>query len=182
MSDSLSLDIKLIITVYLFSVGEVIDEADLNEVLDVLESLDDTMATEQQVEFVRCSEAKMLDRYGLSMLPSIVYFDSGVPVVYQSGDLKNKDAILGRSIIFFIFQVEVSSSILLNDAFLVGWITKELENSAIRDVKGNILESVTERLDYVAVIHYDESQSNAGEIIKSFDSVLGEESRQYDIR
>ena len=83
-----------------FSVGEVIDEADLNEVLDVLESLDDTMATEQQVEFVRCSEAKMLDRYGLSMLPSIVYFDSGVPVVYQSGDLKNKDAILGRSIIF----------------------------------------------------------------------------------
>ena len=159
-----------------------IDEADLNEVLDVLESLDDTMATEQQVEFVRCSEAKMLDRYGLSMLPSIVYFDSGVPVVYQSGDLKNKDAILGRSIIFFNFQVEVSSSILLNDAFLVGWITKELENSAIRDVKGNILESVTERLDYVAVIHYDESQSNAGEIIKSFDSVLGEESRQYDIR
>ena len=100
MSDSLSLDIKLIITVYLFSVGEVIDEADLNEVLDVLESLDDMMATEQQVEFVRCSEAKMLDRYGLSMLPSIVYFDSGVPVVYQSGDLKNKDAILGRSIIF----------------------------------------------------------------------------------
>ena len=74
------------------------DEAELEEVLEVLEVLDDDLATEQEVEFVRCTDndGSLLRKYGLKMNPSLVYFESGIPVVYQSGDLKNKDAILGE--------------------------------------------------------------------------------------
>ena len=75
--------------------GDDFDENELEETLDVLEALDDDLATEQEVEFIRCPDGAIIRKFGISMLPSLVYFDSGVPVVYQSGDLKNGAAILG---------------------------------------------------------------------------------------
>ena len=74
------------------------DENELEETLEVLEALDDDLATEQEVEFIRYPvyDGAIIRKFGLSMLPSLVYFDSGVPVVYKSGDLKNGAAILGQ--------------------------------------------------------------------------------------
>ena len=49
----------------------------------------------------------IIDEFGLSMLPSLVYFEAGIPTVYESGDLKNHAAILG-------------------------WVTTELRRTTIR--------------------------------------------------
>ena len=82
------------------------DEDEMEEILSVLETIDDGLDAEE-VEFVRCSDDDIIDEFGLSMLPSLVYFEAGIPTVYESGDLKNHDAILG-------------------------WITTELRRTTIR--------------------------------------------------
>ena len=82
------------------------DEDEVEEILTGLETIDDGLDAEE-VEFVRCSDDDIIDEFGLSMMPSLVYFESGIPTVYESGDLKNHDAILG-------------------------WITTELRRTTIR--------------------------------------------------
>ena len=82
------------------------DEDNIEEIINGLETIDDGL-DEEEVEFVRCSDDDILDEYGLSMMPSLVYFEGGIPTVYHSGDLKNHDAILG-------------------------WITTELRRTTIR--------------------------------------------------
>ena len=82
------------------------DEDEIEEILAGLERIDDDLDKEE-VEFVRCSDDDIIDEFGLSMLPSLVYFEAGIPTVYESGDLKNHAAILG-------------------------WVTTELRRTTIR--------------------------------------------------
>ena len=82
------------------------DEDEIEEILTGLETIDDGLDAEE-VEFVRCSDDDIINEFGLSMMPSLVYFEAGIPTVYESGDLKNHDAILG-------------------------WITTELRRTTIR--------------------------------------------------
>lgn len=85
------------------------DEDEIEEILAGLERIDDDLDKEE-VEFVRCSDDDIIDEFGLSMLPSLVYFEAGIPTVYESGDLKNHAAILG-------------------------WVTTELRRTTIRYIK-----------------------------------------------
>ena len=87
------------------------DEDEIEEILAGLERIDDDLDKEE-VEFLRCSDDDIIDQFGLNMLPSLVYFEAGIPTVYESGDLKNHAAILG-------------------------WVTTELRRTTIRYV--NIL-------------------------------------------
>ena len=62
----------------------------------------------------------------------VLTLQHGVPTVY-SGDLKNDDTVLG-------------------------WITKELRETGIKEVNPEVLNSILERLDYVAVVYYDKTR------------------------
>ena len=76
------------------------------DIMDALKTIDEAISDEE-VEFVSCSEDRVVERFGLTMIPSLVYFENGVPSVY-TGDLKNADTILG-------------------------WITQELQQQIIRE-------------------------------------------------
>ena len=82
------------------------DEDEIEEILTGLERIDDDLEKEA-VAFVRCSDDDIINEFGLSMMPSLVYFEAGIPTVYASGDLKNHATILG-------------------------WITTELRSTTIR--------------------------------------------------
>ena len=131
------------------------DDGALDEIVEGLERLDDSLSSEE-VEFVRCSDEDVIDAYGLNMLPSLVYFDAGVPIVYTSGDLKNNDAILG-------------------------WITQQLQASAIHHVEERVLDSALERLDYVAVMYYDADESSDEAVVAAFEDI-NDECKMHDIR
>ena len=92
------------------------DEDEIEEILAGLERIDDDLDKEE-VEFLRCSDDDIIDQFGLNMLPSLVYFEAGIPTVYESGDLKNHAAILG-------------------------WVTTELRRTTIRYI--NILVQLRE--------------------------------------
>jgi hypothetical protein len=118
-----------------------------------LETVDDNLEA-QAVEFVRCADTDALEEYGLQVLPSLVHFEHGIPSVY-SGDLKNDDSILG-------------------------WITKELESIDIADVKPRILDSLLERLEFVAVLYYRKGEDEAENAIDRLLAVK-EEAMMNDI-
>ena len=129
------------------------DDEGVEEVLGELETVDDNLEA-QAVEFVRCSDSDALEEYGLQVMPSLVHFEHGIPTVY-SGDLKNDDNILG-------------------------WITKELESAAIVHVRPRILDSLLERLEFVAVFYYRPDDSDGEEGIKNLMSIK-EEANMNDI-
>ena len=93
------------------------DEDEIEEILAGLERIDDDLDKEE-VEFLRCSDDDIIDEFGLSMLPSLVYFEAGIPTVYESGDLKNHAAILGwvttelrRTTIRYILKIKKLTSV-----------------------------------------------------------------------
>jgi hypothetical protein len=85
-----------------------IKEKDAEDIILELETIDDNL-DEEEVEFVKCSEPNAQRDYGLSQVPALVYFENGVPTIYP-GDLKNDDEVLG-------------------------WISAELSNQNIEEVK-----------------------------------------------
>ena len=83
-------------------------DKDAEDIILELETIDDNL-DEEEVEFVKCSEPNAQREYGLTQVPALVYFENGVPDVYP-GDLKNDDEILG-------------------------WISAELSNQDIEEVR-----------------------------------------------
>ena len=49
---------------------------------------------------------------------------------------------------------------LKNDDTVLGWITKELRETGIKEVNAEVLNSILERLDYVAVVYYDKERKS----------------------
>jgi hypothetical protein len=83
-----------------------------------------------------------------------VYFENGVPSVY-SGDLKNADTILG-------------------------WITQELQQQVIKQLTSDVLESVQDRLEFVAVIYFNKECQADLDILNGLESV-DDECKDNDI-
>lgn len=68
------------------------EDKDSEDILIELETIDDNL-DEEEVEFVKCSEANAQREFGLSQVPALVFFENGVPELYM-GDLKNDDETL----------------------------------------------------------------------------------------
>ena len=50
------------------------DDGDVEDILESMETLDDNMDAEE-VEFVKCADPEAVDYYGLTVIPSLVYFE-----------------------------------------------------------------------------------------------------------
>ena len=90
---------------------------DIEEIMESLKVIDDTISDEE-VEFVSCSEERVVESFGLTMIPGLVYFENGVPSVYP-GDLKSADTILG-------------------------WITQELQQQVIKEVRPFVGDAISQ--------------------------------------
>ena len=88
------------------------------------------------------------------MIPSLVYFENGVPSVY-TGDLKNPDTILG-------------------------WITQELQQQIIKEVTEDVMESVQDRREFVATIFYNKDDPNDLNILDALETI-DDECKDNDI-
>ena len=126
---------------------------DIEEIMEALQIIDESISDEE-VEFVQCSEDRVVESFGLTMIPSLVYFENGVPSVY-TGELKNADSILG-------------------------WITQELQQQVIKELKDEVLESVQDRLEFVAVIYYNKDSTHDLDILAQLETV-DDECKENDI-
>ena len=68
------------------------NDTDAHTILEELEQIDEKL-DKQDLAMVKISDQGANENYGIEELPALVYFENGVPQVYQ-GDLLNDGAIL----------------------------------------------------------------------------------------
>ncbi len=123
--------------------------------LQEMETVDDNLESEA-VGFVRCPDRRVLDEYGLRAWPALVLFERGVPLSYR-GDLRNDDAMLG-------------------------WVTKELREEYLPMIKSpSVLDSLLDRLEFVAVLYYQDVGDPLTEAVLSDMRLVADEARMHDI-
>lgn len=104
-----------------FSTDDKDDKQDIR-VLNELENIDDELEKEGIV-IVRIDNAEEAKEYGLDHLPTLIYFEEGIPSMYE-GDLMNEEEVLE-------------------------WLILQKETDTIEEVTDEILEDLIEDHEYV---------------------------------
>ena len=68
------------------------NDTDAHTILEELEQIDEKL-DKQDLAMVKISDEGAIDNYGIETLPALVYFENGVPEIYE-GDLLNDGAVL----------------------------------------------------------------------------------------
>lgn len=93
--------------------------------LEELEHIDDD-CDKYGIQFVKIDDAAAADEYGLDSLPAVVYFEKGIPNVYD-GDLAQEDEFLE-------------------------WLVQQLEKDEIEDVTDEMLDKLINEGKNLAVL------------------------------
>lgn len=95
------------------------------QVLEELEHIDDD-CDKYGIQFVKIDDPEAVDEYGLDSLPSLVYFEKGIPNIYD-GDLEEEQDILE-------------------------WLIEQLEKDEIEDVTDEMLDKLIAEGKTIAVL------------------------------
>ena len=103
------------------------EDRDADEIIEGLETIDDELEVKDFSKVKICDEGVELN-YGLIGLPKIVYFQNGIPIIFE-GDIMDENAILK-------------------------WIEKEASTNSIREVSDVVLGGLIQKFDSIAVLFY----------------------------
>lgn len=94
-------------------------------VLSELENIDDECDA-LGVAFVKIDNADEAKEYGIEKLPKLLYFEKGIPTVYE-GNLEDEQSLLK-------------------------WLEKQTTTDEIEDITDEMLDLIIEKMPYVAVL------------------------------
>ena len=103
------------------------EDRDADEIIAGLETIDDELEVKDFSKVKICDEGVELN-YGLIGLPKIVYFQNGIPIIYE-GNIMDENSILK-------------------------WIEKEASTNSIRGVTDVVLGGLIQKFDHIAVLFY----------------------------
>lgn len=95
------------------------------QALEELEHIDDD-CDKYGIQFVKIDDPNAAEEYGLDTLPAVVYFEKGIPNVYD-GDLEEEDEFLE-------------------------WLVEQLEKDEIEDVTDEMLDKLIAEGKNLAVL------------------------------
>ncbi|KAK9884507.1 hypothetical protein WA026_007346 [Henosepilachna vigintioctopunctata] len=114
------------------------------QALEELEHIDDD-CDKYGIQFVKIDDASAADEYGLDSLPSIVYFEKGIPNVYD-GDLEAEENILE-------------------------WLIQQLEKDEIEDVTDEMLDKLIKEGKNLAVLFYDDDDRKSQKVLNELENI-----------
>lgn len=94
-------------------------------VLEELENIDDECDA-LGITFVKIDNADEAKEYGIDRVPKLLYFEKGIPTVYE-GKLENEDDLLK-------------------------WLEQQTTSDEIEDITDEMLDLIIEKMPYVAVL------------------------------
>lgn len=71
-------------------------------ILEELETIDDE-TDEHGIQFVKSNDVKLAHEIGIFAFPALVYYETGVPIMYDGKEYRLKFAI--DSVIIFVFHL-----------------------------------------------------------------------------
>nr|XP_045619927.1 uncharacterized protein LOC123771446 isoform X7 [Procambarus clarkii] len=120
------------------------DDQDSQLVVNELENIDDECDA-NGVSFVKIDNDEEAKEYGIDNLPTLVYFEKGVPSVY-SGNLLAEDEVLD-------------------------WLVHQVEDDEIEDVTDEMLDRLIDRSEHLAVLFYDKDSRRSRKVLAELENI-----------
>ncbi|XP_060526342.1 uncharacterized protein LOC132701986 isoform X2 [Cylas formicarius] len=112
--------------------------------LEELEHIDDD-CDKYGIQFVKIDDPNAAEEYGLDSLPSVVYFEKGIPNVYD-GNLEEEDEFLE-------------------------WLVEQLEKDEIEDVTDEMLDKLIAEGKNLAVLFYDDDDKKSQKVLNELENI-----------
>ncbi|XP_050711804.1 uncharacterized protein LOC126995938 isoform X6 [Eriocheir sinensis] len=120
------------------------DEQDSELVVTELENIDDDCDA-RGISFVKIDNDDEAKEYGIDVLPTLVYFEKGVPSVY-SGNLLVEEQVLD-------------------------WLVHQVEEDEIEEVTDEMLDRLIERTEHLAVLFYDKESRRSRKVVAELENI-----------
>ncbi|KAK8738956.1 hypothetical protein OTU49_003758 [Cherax quadricarinatus] len=120
------------------------DDQESQLVVNELENIDDECDA-KGVSFVKIDNDDEAKEYGIDNLPTLVYFEKGVPSVY-SGNLLAEDEVLD-------------------------WLVHQVEDDEIEDVTDEMLDRLIDRSENLAVLFYDKDSRRSKKVLAELENI-----------
>lgn len=101
------------------------DDRKSQKVLNELENIDDE-CDKLGIVFVKIDNDDEAKEYGIEKIPSLVYFEKGIPMLYE-GNLEDEEKVLK-------------------------WFEHQIKSDEIEDINNEMLDIILDKKPYVAVL------------------------------
>uniref|UniRef100_A0A182NJ40 Thioredoxin domain-containing protein n=1 Tax=Anopheles dirus TaxID=7168 RepID=A0A182NJ40_9DIPT len=123
------------------------------KVLNELENIDDE-CDQLGINFVKMDDVEEAKDYGVTKFPKLVYFEQGIPTVYE-GSLEQEEDVLD-------------------------WLERQTNSDEIEDVTDEMLDMIVEKMQHVAVLFYDKDSKTSQKVLAELENI-DDECDQNDI-
>uniref|UniRef100_A0A182MRQ4 Thioredoxin domain-containing protein n=1 Tax=Anopheles culicifacies TaxID=139723 RepID=A0A182MRQ4_9DIPT len=123
------------------------------KVLNELENIDDE-CDQLGINFVKMDDIEEAKDYGVTKFPKLVYFEQGIPTVYE-GSLDQEEDVLE-------------------------WLERQTSSDEIEDVTDEMLDMIIEKMQHVAVLFYDKDSKTSQKVLAELENI-DDECDQNDI-
>ncbi|XP_026737291.1 uncharacterized protein LOC113500635 isoform X5 [Trichoplusia ni] len=120
------------------------DQKKSQKILSELENIDDE-CDQNDIAFVKIDDDKEAKEYGIETIPTMVFFERGIPHVYE-GDLMKEEELLG-------------------------WLLHQKRHSEIPEVTDEMMDKLIDSTPYLAVIFYDREDKQDIRILNELENI-----------
>ncbi|EFX69653.1 hypothetical protein DAPPUDRAFT_202746 [Daphnia pulex] len=120
------------------------EDSQSSAVVAELENIDDE-CDQKGISFVKISNPEEAKEYGIDDVPSLIYFENGIPSIYE-GDLKNEEQVLE-------------------------WLVHQVESDEIEDVTDEMLDMLIKRSKHLAVLFYDKDEKASVDTLAELENI-----------
>ncbi|CAH0703030.1 unnamed protein product [Spodoptera exigua] len=120
------------------------DQKKSQKILSELENIDDE-CDQNDIAFVKIDDDKEAKEYGIETIPTMVFFERGIPHVYE-GDLMKEEELLG-------------------------WLLHQKRHSEIPEVTDEMMDKLIVSTPYLAVIFYDREDKQDIRILNELENI-----------
>nr|XP_008201423.1 PREDICTED: uncharacterized protein LOC663955 isoform X2 [Tribolium castaneum] len=120
------------------------DDRKSQRVLNELENIDDE-CDQLGIVFVKIDNDEEAQEYGIEKIPSLVYFENGIPTLYE-GNLEEEEKVLK-------------------------WLEHQVKSDEIEDVTDEMLDLLIDKKQYVAVLFYDKNQKKSQKVLAELENI-----------
>ncbi|XP_046406800.1 uncharacterized protein LOC124171637 isoform X5 [Ischnura elegans] len=141
------------------------------EILEELETIDDD-TDKHGIQFVKSTDAKLAAEIGIFSFPALVYYETGVPIMYD-GSLKKEEDVLD-------WIVDQKSS-LTDEGSVLSWMIMQKNDESIEEIGRDKLFKYIETKEFLAVVFYDEENPDSPRILRHIE-LIDDEASEYGIK
>ncbi|XP_018356347.1 PREDICTED: uncharacterized protein LOC108756796 isoform X4 [Trachymyrmex septentrionalis] len=124
------------------------------DILEELETIDDD-TDKHGIQFVKSNDAKLAAEIGVFSFPALVYYETGVPIMYDGN--------------------------LLDETEVLEWMVKQKTDESIEEIDRETLIKYIETKEFLAVIFYKEEDPESPRVLRHIE-LIDDEAAEYGIK